>query len=140
MMDDNRYIFMISKVCQKLLKRLEKSFSDAAVPVTPAQGMVLFYLQQSNDSDLTAISNSLMLENATVTGLVDRLEKSGFVKRFNHSTDRRVTLIHLTQEGNLVANKALPIVKRLNQEVTEGHTKQEFENFRKVLIALFNRF
>ncbi len=140
MINDNRYIFMISKAYRKLLKRLEKSLCDAGIQVTPAQVMVLFYLQKENESDLTALSHNLMLENATMTGLVDRLEKSGLVKRANHPTDRRVTLIHITPEGNLVAKRALPIVNRVNQEVVEGSTKQEIQAFRKVLAGLYGRF
>ncbi len=139
-MNDDRYIFLISRVYQRLLRSLEKSLSDAGVQVTPAQVMVLFYLQKNADSDLTALSNSLMLENATVTGLVDRLEKSGSVERFNHPSDRRVTLVRITEKGMVMADKALPIVKRMNQEITKGHTKEEIESFKKVLIGLFDRY
>ena len=137
---EDRFIFLISKVCQKLIINLQKAFSESGVEVTPIQVMLLFFLQKNVGSSLTQISQGLMLENPTVTGLIDRLEKSGYVKRSDHPDDRRVYLIYLTEKGKKVANKALPIVKRLNEQIKEGYSKEEIEGFKKVLIGAFNRF
>jgi len=140
MAGEDRLIFLISKVCQKLIINLQKAFSESGVKVTPIQVMLLFYLQKNVGSSLTQISQGLMLENPTVTGLIDRLEKSGYVKRSDHPNDRRVYLVHITEKGNKVANKALPIVKKLNEEIKKGYSKEEIENFKKVLFGTFNKF
>jgi DNA-binding MarR family transcriptional regulator len=137
---EDRFIFLISKVCQKLIINLQKAFSENGVEVTPIQVMLLFFLQKNDGSSLTQISQGLMLENPTVTGLIDRLEKLGYVKRSDHPDDRRVYLIYLTEKGNKVANKALPIIKKLNEEIKKGYSKEEIENFKKVLIGAFNKF
>jgi len=137
---EDRLIFLISKVYQKLIINLQKSFSESGVVVTPIQVMLLFFLQKNNGSSLTQISQGLMLENPTVTGLIDRLEKLGYVKRSNHPDDRRVYLIYLTEKGNMVAKRALPIIKKLNEEIKVGYSKDEVEAFKKVLIGAFNKF
>jgi len=137
---EDRFIFLISKVHQKLLTNLQKSFSESGIEVTPIQVMLLFFLQQSNGLSLTQISQGLMLENPTVTGLIDRLEKSGYVKRSDHPNDRRVYLVHLTEKGNKVAKKALPIVRKLNEQIKEGYSRDEIEDFKKVLNGAFNKF
>ena len=137
---EDRFIFLISKVCQKLIINLQKAFSESGVEVTPIQVMLLFFLQKNDGSSLTYISQGLMLENPTVTGLIDRLEKSGYVKRSDHPNDRRVYLVHLTEKGKKVASKALPIVKKLNEEIKKGYAKEEIENFKKVLMGAFNKF
>ena len=137
---EDRFIFLISKVCQKLIINLQKAFSENGVEVTPIQVMLLFFLQKNDGSSLTQISQGLMLENPTITGLIDRLEKSGYVKRSDHPNDRRVYLVHITEKGNKVANKALPIIKKLNEQIKEGYSKGEIEDFKKVLIGAFNKF
>ena len=137
---EDRLIFLISKVCQKLIINLQKAFSENGVEVTPVQVGLLFFLQKNDGSSLTQISQGLMLENPTVTGLIDRLENLGYVKRADHPSDRRVYLIYLTEKGNLVANKALPIVKKLNEEIKKGYSREEIEGFKKVLIGTFNKF
>jgi DNA-binding MarR family transcriptional regulator len=133
-------IFLISKVYQKLIINLQKAFSENGVGVTPIQVMLLFFLQKKDGSSLTQISQGLMLENPTVTGLIDRLEKLGYVKRSDHPTDRRVYLVYLTEKGNTVANRALPIVKKLNSQIKEGYSQEEIESFKKVLMGAFNKF
>jgi len=137
---EDRLIFLISKVYQKLIINLQKAFSESGLEVTPIQVMLLFFLQKNDGLSLTQISQGLMLENPTVTGLIDRLEKLGYVKRSDHPIDRRVYLIYLTEKGNTVATKALPIVKKLNEQIKEGYSKEEIENFKKVLIGAFNKF
>ena len=137
---EDRLIFLVSKVYQKLIMNLQKSFSESGIEVTPIQVMLLFFLQKMDGSSLTQISQGLMLENPTVTGLIDRLEKLGYVKRSDHPNDRRVYLIYLTEKGNKVAHKALPIVKRLNEQIKEGYSEREIESFKKVLIGAFNKF
>jgi len=137
---EDRFIFLISKVCQKLIINLQKAFSESGVEVTPIQVMLLFFLQKNDGSSLTQISQGLMLENPTVTGLIDRLEKLGYVKRSDHPNDRRVYLVHLTEKGKKVANKALPIIKNLNEEIKKGYSKEEIEGFKKVLVGAFNKF
>lgn len=137
---DDRLIFLISKICQKLITNLQNAFSENGVEVTPIQVMLLFFLQKNDGSSLTQISHGLMLENPTITGLIDRLEKSGYVKRSDHPNDRRVYLVYLTEKGRKVANKALPIVKNLNEQIKKGYSREEVENFKKVLVGAFNKF
>lgn len=137
---EDRLIFLVSKVCQKLIVHLQKSFSENGIELTPIQGMLLFFLQKNNGSSLTQIGQGLMLENPTVTGLIDRLEKSGHVKRSDHPNDRRVYLVYLTEKGKKVAKKALPIVKKLNEEIKKGYSKGEIENFKMVLMGAFKKF
>lgn len=137
---EDRLIFLISKVYQKLIINLQKSFSESGIEATPIQVMLLFFLQQNNGLSLTQVSQGLMLENPTVTGLIDRLEKLGYVKRADHPNDRRVYLVHLTKKGDMIADKALPIVKRLNGEIKKGYSKKEIEGFQKVLMGAFNKF
>jgi len=119
---EDRLIFLISKVYQKLINNLQKAFSDARLEVTPIQAIVLFLLQKRDGASLTELSQGLMLENPTVTGLIDRLEKLSYVKRADHPNDRRVYLIHLTKKGDAVAKRALPIIKKLNEEIKEGYS------------------
>ena len=137
---EDRLVFLISKVYQRLITKLQKSYLENGIEVTPIQGMLLFFLLKNDGSSLTQISQGLMLENPTVTGLIDRLEKSGYVKRTDHPNDRRIYLVYLTEKGIMVANRALPIVKRLNEQIKEGYSEEEIESFKKVLMGAFNKF
>ena len=45
------------------------------------------------------LSNALNVAPRTITGLVDTLEEDGLVARSPHATDRRVTVLTITPEG-----------------------------------------
>ncbi|NMM45391.1 MarR family transcriptional regulator [Rhodospirillaceae bacterium KN72] len=51
---------------------------------------------------MTKLSQRLMVSNGNVTGIVDRLEEEGHVKRVTNERDRRATLVALTANGRAV--------------------------------------
>jgi DNA-binding MarR family transcriptional regulator len=55
---------------------------------------------------MARIGERLQVHPASVTNAVDRLEGQEFVRRTAHPTDRRATLVELTDAGRAVAAKA----------------------------------
>ena len=90
-----------------------KHISDLLRPfdLSPATGLVLSILANS-ESPLppNKIAEGLIISRATVTGLVDSLERRGYVQRTPHGSDRRMLLIELTDAGRKVAKDFRPIV------------------------------
>jgi DNA-binding MarR family transcriptional regulator len=60
---------------------------------------LLSTLKLSGPTIMNELSEHLMVTPRNVTALVDGLEKEGLVRRRPHPTDRRATLIELTDEG-----------------------------------------
>ncbi len=96
--------------------------------ITDAQFNVLMQLKYSKQQKLSQVelSKRLFVNRADVTGLIDRLEKGGFVKRGSHPTDRRVNLIAITSKG-------LELLARLEPEYFQEVNKI-FGNFGKTEI------
>jgi len=65
----------------------------------------------------TELGRQLIVHRSNVTGLVDRLEKRGLVKRRELAGDRRVYQIVLTAEGSRVMEAVLPLYHRKAEEV-----------------------
>jgi DNA-binding MarR family transcriptional regulator len=72
---------------------------------------------------------------ATITGLVDTLEKDGLVTRRHNSGDRRMMLIHLTPKGQTVLEEILPGHFKQMARQMEPLSEQE----RKTLVRLLNK-
>ena len=60
----------------------------------------------SPDTTLGDVARNLMVTPAVVTGLIDRLEKRGYVRRVGSSGDRRRVNLALTPEGRAAAERA----------------------------------
>ena len=58
-----------------------------------------------------------MVKSSTVTGIIDRLEQKGLVRRVRNSPDRRMITIELTEAGNRLAQHA---PSPIQQKIIDG--------------------
>jgi DNA-binding MarR family transcriptional regulator len=98
--------------------------------VTGAQGSVLRSLRDSGPASSAQLSRSLYVKPSTMTGLIDRLEKKGLVVRTPKIGDRRVSIIKLTPEGEVLSRQLPdPLEMKLASNLSDldtGHVKQVF--------------
>ncbi|MEI7639186.1 MAG: MarR family transcriptional regulator [Syntrophus sp. (in: bacteria)] len=139
-MKDDRLIFLIFTAQNKLRTYLNNALVAANVRVTFVQAGILFLLKQSNGRTMSDLSQLIGVDNSTLTGLVDRLEKVGFVARQASPTDRRSLLIQVTPEGIAAGDKAKMIIKRVNEEIKTGFSPEELEIFKGILRSFFEKF
>jgi len=78
--------------------------------LTDAQFNVLVQLKYSDKKALSQaeLGRRLVVNKADMTGIVDRLERTGLVERSAHPSDRRVNLVRMTAEGEKVVNVLEP--------------------------------
>jgi DNA-binding MarR family transcriptional regulator len=139
-MQDDRLIFLIFTAQNKLRTYLNNALVTANVRVTFVQAGILFLLKQSNGRTMSDLSQLIGVDNSTLTGLVDRLEKAGFVVRQASTTDRRSLLIQVTPEGITEGDRAKLVIKRVNEEIKTGYSLEEIEIFKGILRSFFNKF
>lgn len=75
--------------------------------MNPSAQAVLLTAREMETPTMTYLSDVAGVGTAAMTGIVDKLEKSGLVERVKHM-DRRKTSVQLTQRGQEVANSAIP--------------------------------
>jgi DNA-binding MarR family transcriptional regulator len=78
----------------------------------------------------------LIISRASVTSLLDSLEKRGFVKRQPHLSDRRMILVELTDSGRQVANQFRPIVHQHQKVWLNALNEKEQEQLIEMLQRL----
>jgi DNA-binding MarR family transcriptional regulator len=67
--------------------------------LAPAQVMALGRLDPRHPCAMSELAGALRCDNSNVTGIADRLEARGLVERRPDPNDRRVKMLHLTEEG-----------------------------------------
>ncbi len=84
--------------------RLESHFTDLAAQykLTAVQAKVLLLLPPDGAMTMRAIAGQLQYDASNLTGVVDRLEEVGAVRRQPHPSDRRAKGVVLTAEGQRV--------------------------------------
>jgi len=101
----------ISEIMQSL-RRIIKSIQDYSQEVSNKFGItgpqlwVLKIISGNENLSLGELSKRMYLHPSSITGLVDRLEKKGYVLRDRGQEDRRVIKVQLTSEGKKLVRKA----------------------------------
>jgi DNA-binding MarR family transcriptional regulator len=107
-----------------LLKRIAALLQP--FDLSPASGLVLSMLADA-ESPLPpkVIAERLIITRATVTGLIDSLERRGYVQRRPHHADRRMLLVEVTDTGRQVAKTFRPIVHQQQKVWLESLSEEE---------------
>ena len=101
--------------------------------VTASQALVLNFLGVEDRVPAYQLGQRLKITSATLTGIVDRLEKSDLVERRPHPEDRRAILVCLTGKGQKYAKNINRIMDEANQEFLNGFTLEESQLLRGLL-------
>jgi DNA-binding MarR family transcriptional regulator len=116
--------------------QLEKRIAFLLQPfdLSPATGLVLSILADSEEPvSPNLIADRLIISRASVTSLLDSLEKRGYVRRQPHHSDRRMLLIELTSAGRNAAEAFRPIVHHQQKEWLDVLTDEEQVQFIQML-------
>lgn len=85
------------------------------------------------------IADRLLVSSASVTSLLDTLERAGLVERHHDPNDRRRITIHLTDEARPIVDKMLPAVHWTATQATEDLTDAECEQLIELLTRIRGR-
>lgn len=77
--------------------------------LTPPQADVIFTLGNTEGFTFKEIGKHTLITKGTLTGVIDRLEQKGIVKRVQGADDRRCTRVVLTIKGVKLFEKVFPI-------------------------------
>jgi DNA-binding MarR family transcriptional regulator len=86
-------------------EHLPSSFAE--FDLSPVQCHVLHLIEPARPLPMARLAETLSCDASNVTGLVDRLESRGLVRRQPSADDRRVKVLHLTPAGSRLRSQLL---------------------------------
>lgn len=128
---------LISKIHEKGNRFIiEELKNDGVEGLVPSHGDILVCLYKNNKMTMKDIANCIHRTKPTVTVLVDKLEKLGYLKRAASDKDSRSTYVILTQKGedfkatfDQISNN---LNKMLNKNLSENEVKLLEELLKKM--------
>ena len=106
--------------------------------IRPAHTAVFQHIA-AEGSRLTDLAERAQITKQSMGYLVDDLEERGYVERRPDPTDRRATLVSLTERGWGQIRAALAIIAALEAEWTRTLGKERMELLRELLTELGHR-
>ena len=105
----------------------------APMGVTPCQWAILEAAYYGNANTLTALARIIPVDAAGISRQLDKLQKSGLVRRRRLRKDRRTVRIELTETGRLLVPKLAPRIQANNARFLSGVTKAEQTVFTEII-------
>ena len=125
------FIFLIAKVYQKAHSSFKKQLQQ--YDLTPMRHLVLEALW--NEEGLTAgeIARRLALDNSTLSGVIDRMSKTGWIVKQADPGDKRAMQIFLTQKAKEMKSSILDEREKANDETLSSLSAEEKTFLRRLL-------
>lgn len=101
--------------------------------INPAQGRILFALWQNDGVSIQELARRTSLGKTTLTSMLDRLEKAGFLTRIPSREDRREVLIKLTEKDRALRDLYAEVSREMADLFYAGFTNKEIEKFEAYL-------
>lgn len=125
---------LISKIHEKGNRFIIEELKNNGVEgLVPSHGDILVCLYKNNKMTMKDIANYIHRTKPTVTVLVDKLEKLGYLKRAASDKDSRSTYVILTQKGETFKATFDQISNNLNKMLNKNLSENEVKLLEELL-------
>lgn len=138
-MPDHRFAFLIHRAQRVLFSAVDRELKTA-LGITSAQLGALYYLKSHPGCLLSDLSRGLELNNSAITGIVNRMARTGLVTRRASAADRRACEVRLTDRGNQIVERARPLLATFNKSLQDGFSEAELTIAARFLETAAARF
>lgn len=107
-----------------------------SIGLTPAQFDIIATLGNTAGMSFKELGEKTLITKGTLTGVVDRLETKGLVKRVTQKEDRRSTVVKLTPRGEREFNRVFKPHVRHCMLTFQGYEDADYAAIEKELMKL----
>lgn len=132
MSDANKVAQEVSLIMPRISRRiLQAIFNIADIP--HAQLFVLHLLYVNGNQRPADLSREMQVSAPTVSGILERMESAGYIKRSADPEDRRQVIVEITADGKKIAQKVRETVVGHWTDILEKISAQDAEKFLEIL-------
>ncbi len=132
-------VSLSSKIAQNAHKLVINELEKQGVKgIVPSHGSILHLLYAKESVTMKEIADFIHKTKPTVTVLINKLEKLGFVYRQKSELDSRIVYIKLTQKGEELKPIFDDVSNILNEKVYKDLSKEESQTVERILQKVLN--
>ncbi len=133
-MKPNLTIYFIGRIREKANRFIRNRLAQHGLAAfSPSHGDIFLALFQNEALTMKELAAVIDRDKSTVTGLVDKLLRMGFVEKIPHDRDGRISVIRLTDRGVQLKPLFLTISEELIGMVTKGLNPEEQKQLEQLL-------
>ena len=121
----------VHQICGRVWNKILREHNMA--DLEGARGRIIFALWGKDGVPIKTLCEKTSLDKSTLTGIIDRLERDGYIKRKPSQTDKRSTLICLTGKEQEFAKHVQKVSNKMNKIFYKGFSDEEIIQFDSML-------
>ena len=125
---------LFARICR--LKHARVQTLLEALGLYRGQPPVLRALWEQEGLTHTELSKRLRVQPATITKMIRRMERAGFVERRQDPEDQRVSRVYLTEPGRAIQADVHQVWRTLEKEAFAGFTLEERVLLRRFFLQI----
>jgi len=122
----------IARLVPRLLRGLRAGFI-AAPKVTSSQMITLIRIYEKGTTRVGVLSKEMHVSAPTITGVIDRLLRNGYLRRIRDREDRRAVNVELTEKGKGLVERILSEINKRWYRILIHLSEEERENYLRIL-------
>ena len=126
--------FLLAQVCHLHHSRIHQLLEDLGL--YRGQPQVLRALWEQEGLAHSDLADRLHDSPATITKMLQRMEKAGFVLRRPDPNDQRISRVFLTESGRAIQAEVEDVFKTMEAEVFSGFNQEERVLLRRFLLQI----
>lgn len=126
--------FLLTTAQHKVFIIMKKNLEK--YDVTPIQYAVLNCISSLEFHNTKDIASYLSLENSTMSGVIDRMEKKDLLRKEIDANDRRYITIYLTKKSEEMISDIFKTVEDVNTEILSMFNDSEKKDLKRFLKRL----
>jgi DNA-binding MarR family transcriptional regulator len=119
-------------------RRLQKNFRNAGLDITIEQWSLLYHLWKEDGLSQQELGNRTFRDKASITRLIDNLERLDLVTRVASKSDRRINLVCLTEKAKPLQEITYHLANQTMNEALQDITKEEIEIVKNVFQRVYD--
>lgn len=135
-MNTNRIAVLIKTASIEFDKMANPILADYNLTASQCRILKFLYMQQNQSARIVDIEKECVITHPTVLGLLDSLEKKGFVLKIANPKDARSKLISLTQKAKDMQHELEMVVAKIDHAWVENLSEQERKELQRLLQKL----
>ena len=126
--------FLVTKIKQLGDRIFEKILSEKNIDAfNGAQGRILYVLWQEDGISIRSLSTKCGLAITSLTTMLERMENQGLISRVQSETDKRKTLLFLTEKAHALKGEYDSVSDEMGSIYYKGFSEEEITRFEECL-------
>jgi MarR family transcriptional regulator, organic hydroperoxide resistance regulator len=136
---DRRLLFLMHRAHRAMMGHVNARMLDE-LGISASQLTTLLYVAKNRRCSMSDVAAVLDLAKSAASSTLHRLEVAGFLRREPNPKDARGSLLVITASGEETRVRSLPLLRRLQEQLTEGFDVGERETILRFLNSLVDRY